>query len=176
MPGVQFIESSDGEPLFAVIPYKEYLHLRSQVPQTGMPVTPSLLSADGRFIRLPNAGPGVFLDVLKLADLVERRGLLDLAINQRAQSLDKFPPEQRSTLDPLIRRAFLPAGSSYTNTMQATNEVVDAIVQTGLFRRIQKTYDLFYRPVKALQVVPEALEKFLAEHGRPVDPINTGLV
>ena len=85
----------------------------------------------------------------------------------RAQAYDKFPSNQLDTLDPLIRREFLPANSPYQNTMQATTEVVDALVESGLFIRTKKHFEGFYRPVKALDVCHEAMNAFWVAHGSP---------
>ncbi|WP_256824927.1 hypothetical protein [Pseudomonas kurunegalensis] len=151
---VQFILDQNEAPMFAVLPYAEYTRL---IENQSNPVealsAPSLLSADRRFIRLPHGGPGAKLDVFKLLDWLNARAITDLAINQRAQTLDKFPQDQSMTLDPIIRRVFLGEGSPYKNTMQAVTEVVDALEETGYFKRTKKSYpSLFYRPVNALEI------------------------
>jgi len=94
-----------------------------------------------------------------------------MAVNQRAQSLDKFPQDQWDTLDPFVRRHFLLPSSPYRNTMQVTTEVVDALVDTGMFKRIKKKYPYFYRPVNALEVVVPELLKYLEGQDPVRDPI-----
>lgn len=177
MKNVQFIHSADGQPLFAVVPMAIYQTLVDNNLSENLPKTASLLSADGRYVRLPNAGPNFHLDVLRLADLFERRGTTCIAIAQRAQTLDKFDEEQaRNGLDPLIRRLFLPENSPYRNTMQASNEVVDALVQTGIFEPTMAKFPAWYRPVKSLKINEKELQEFIQKHG-PLDckeQIDTG--
>jgi hypothetical protein len=172
MKDVQFIRSADGEPIFAVLPIAIYHSLRGDKTGSDLPKTSPLLSADGRYVRLPNAGPNFHLDVLQLVDLFWRRGTTCIAIAQRAQTLDKFDEDQvRNGLDPLIRRLFLPESSPYRNTMQASNEVVDALVETGIFEPTMARFPAWYRPVKSLNINIEALQEFIQKHG-PLDPKN----
>jgi len=171
---VQILVDSQGKPAYAVLPYQHYLTLIQDEMKNETQPTNSLLSHDGRYITLPNGGPGARIDVLRLADLVQRRGLFRIAINQRAQALDKFPKDQRATLDPLIRRVFLAEDSAYKNTMQASQEVVDALVETGIFKRVQADFDCFYRAVKALEVDNDGLAAYLEKHGSTDSPIDVG--
>lgn len=178
MKNTQFILDADGNPAFAVLPIDAYEALTKNSSDFEQPSRSSLLSADGRYVRLPNAGPDFHLDVLQLADLLQRRGTVSLAIAQRAQSLEKFNDEQfRNGLDPLIRRCFLPEDSPYKNTMQASNEVVDALVQTGIFEPAMIKFPAWYRPVKSIKVKKDELLAFIDKHGplpksKEIDIIN----
>lgn len=168
----QFITDEHGKRLFAVLPYEYYRSLVGASPTMTQSTSRTLLSADCTKITLPNGGPGAYIDLVRLADYFQRRGTCDLAVNQRAQSLDKFPDNQRDTLDPFIRRHFLPPDSPYRNTMQVTTEVVDALVNTGMFKRIKKSYDYFYRPVNALEIVESALLEYLKDKSPVANPIQ----
>jgi hypothetical protein len=167
----QFITDKDGKPQFAVLPYNDYLSLVDASIDVTQVAPSGLISADRTKITLPNGGPGGYIDLVRLADYFQRRGTCDLAVNQRAQSLDKFPDDQRDTLEPFVRRHFLSPDSPYRNTMQVTTEVVDALVDTGMFKRIKKSYPYFYRPVNALEVVVPALLEYLKEKGPASNPI-----
>jgi hypothetical protein len=174
----QFITDQDGKRLFAVLPYEDYRSLVEASPVATQSPSRSLLSEDRTKIILPNGGQGAYIDLIRLADYFQRRGTCDLgisqqdmAVNQRAQSLDKFPRDQWDTLDPFVRRHFLPPDSPYRNTMQVTTEVVDALVATGMFKRIKKSYPYFYRPVNALEVVAPALLEYLKANGPATNPI-----
>lgn len=168
----QFIIGKDGKPQFVVLPYNDYLSL-IDVSGEGHQVTPpGLINADRTRITLPNGGPGAHIDLVRLADYFDRRGTINLAINQRAQSLDKFPDDQRDTLEPFIRRHFLPPDSPYRNTMQVTTELVDSLIETGMFKLIKQSYPHFYRPVKALEVVVPAMLEYLKEKGPASNPIQ----
>jgi len=174
----QFITDKDGKPQFVVLPYDDYRQLVDAPPDVAQVASRSLISADRTKIILPNGGPGAYIDLVRLADYFQRRGTDDLginqedmAVNQRAQSLDKFPDDQRDTLDPFVRRHFLPPNSPYRNTMQVTTEVVDALVETGMFIRIKQSYPYFYRPVNALKIVVPALLEYLKEKGPASNPI-----
>ncbi|MDD2113824.1 hypothetical protein NP554_18780 [Pseudomonas asiatica] len=159
---VQLILDQNEAPIFAVLPYAEYTRLIANQSNPKEALTaPSLLSEDRRYIRLPHGGPGAKLDVVELLDWLNARAITDLAINQRAQTLDKFPQDQSMTLDPIIRRVFLPESSPYKNTMQAVAEVVDALVETGCFKRIKKSYPSFYRAVNALEIDWTEASQFL---------------
>jgi hypothetical protein len=164
---IQFIVDEASNPLFAVVPYQDYLNLTANQGEDGtLPSGPSLLSSDGLTIRLPYGGPGASIAVLDFLEMWFQSATDDMAINQRAQSFDKFPDDQRCTLDPVIRRSFLPENSPYKNTMQATTDVVEALLETGLFSRISKKYPYFYRPVKAIKIDwPLAIE-FMKKHGK----------
>lgn len=175
----QFISDKDGKPQFAVLPYNDYLSLVDASSDVMQVARPGLISADRTKITLPNGGPGAYIDLVRLADYFDRRGTcdlginqMDMAVNQRAQSLEKFPSDQRDTLDPFVRRHFLATSSPYRNTMQVTTEVVEALVDTGMFKRIKKSYPYFYRPVNALEVVVPSLLEYIEEKGRPSNPIE----
>jgi|SRR5471030_632091 len=168
MSNVQFLIGKDGDPQFAVLPYGEYLALQKALPGEQLAThTASLLSADKTRILLPHGGPNAYLDLVQFADYVARHGVMNMAINQRAQALDKFPREQLNTLDPLIRHHFLPQGSPYKNTMQATTAVVDALVESGLFVRVKQSYPSFFRPVNAIASCEAAIKQFLKDHPKP---------
>lgn len=154
MSSVQFIHGDNGEAVFAVMPIEMYRALiaggsRSEASASSHP----LLNEDQTMIKLPYGGTNAYLHVPDLLKYLKEHGIKNLAINQRAQTLDKFPEEQQMTLDPIIRREFL-GDLRYRNTMQATTEVVDALVATGHFRRIKQRYEgMFLRAVNALEVV-----------------------
>lgn len=169
----QFIIGMDGKPQFAVLTYNDYVGLIEATGEGTQLAPPGLINADRSKITLPNGGPGAHIDLTRLADYFQRRGTINLAVNQRAQSLDKFPQNQRDTLEPFIRRHFLPPDSPYRNTMQVTTELVDALVETGMFKLIKHSYpDLFYRPVKALEIVVPVLLEYLKTKGPATNPIE----
>jgi hypothetical protein len=152
MKSVQFIHNEDGEAEYAVMPIAHYRALIAEDYSTPA-AAHLLLTEDPTAIKLPYGGPGVRLVVEELIGYLNKHGITDLAINQRAQSLNKYPEVQKMTLDPIIRREFLAPDSPYRNTMQATGDVVDALVSTGRFRRAKKRYDFFNRAVNALELV-----------------------
>jgi hypothetical protein len=166
---VQFINGRDGRPQFAVIPYEDYRRMAKADDAAFERVC--LLSPDRTKISLPNGGPGAYLDLRMLAGHFARHALESMAINQRAQTLDKFPYDQNNTLDPIIRRYMLVSDSPYKDTMQATTEVVDALVESGLFTRSKIKLPAFYRPVNAIASVASAIREFLAEKGVPQQEI-----
>lgn len=151
MKSVQFIHNENGEAEYAVMPIAYYRSLTSDVSDND--TAHPLLTQDKTAVKLPYGGPGTCLVIDDLVDYLRKNGIKDLAINQRAQVLSAYPKEQEMTLDPIIRREFLNEDSSYRNTMQATGEVVDALVSTGRFRRTKKRYDFFNRAVNALELV-----------------------
>jgi hypothetical protein len=171
---VQVLLDQNGQPQFAVLPYRNFQTLVSSLDPSILHnhKQPSLLSADRKTITLPNGGPNAHIDLVRFADYCDRYGIIDIAVNQRAQSLGKFPVNQCDTLDPFIRRHFLAPDSPYKNTMQAVTDVVDALVESGLFRNIKKKYEYFYRPVNAIEVCEKALVQFLQEQNRPKNPIR----
>ncbi len=172
MKNIQFLSNENGEPVFAVLPiatYRELIAGRDAGDQPAAHST-SLLSADGRYVRLPHGGPKAQLDVLRLADLCARKEISCLAVGKRAHALEKFSKEDiQHGLDPLIRSFFLPKDSPYRNTMQAVNDVVDALVETGIFDHAKIRFPHYGRAVNSLKVNPAALQAFLEKHG-PLDP------
>lgn len=175
MKTIQFLSNENGEPVFAVLPiatYRELVAARHDDAIGDRPASqqsPSLLSADGRYVRLPHGGPNARLDVLRLADLCARKEISCLAIGKRAQALNLFSMEEvRHGLDPLIRSFFLPKDSPYRNTMQAVNDVVDALVATGIFDHAKVRFPHYGRAVNSLKVNKVALQAFLEKHG-PLD-------
>lgn len=151
MKSVQFIHNENGEVEYAVMPIAHYRALISDGPNSEAPHP--LVTKDKTAIKLPYGGPGTCLDIEELVQYLKTNGIKDLAVNQRAQVLSAYPKEQEMTLDPIIRREFLVPDSPYRNTMQASGEVVDALVSTGRFRRAKKRYDFFNRAVNALELV-----------------------
>jgi len=173
---VQFILDQNQKPLFAVLPFESYKKLIDhQDSASDLPSHPSLLSEDGMRVRLPHGGPGAYIDLVRLVDYCMNASLVSMAINARQQALDKFSIDQIASLDPLIRMCFLPKDSPYRNTMQATTEVVDALVETGIFVRSKRSFDApnskYYRPVNALDFIVEAGERFLGGK-KPSEQIN----
>lgn len=166
MNGVQFLSDDSGKPVFAVLPVAVYQALIEQQNGSELPTAPSLLSANGRYVKLPYGGPEARLDLLRLTDLCQRLQTTRLAIGHRAQGLDKFSDQEvRHGLDPWIRRFFLGEDSPYKNTMQATSEVVAALVKSGLFERATLRFPHYHRAVKSLKVNQAALRAFLGQHG-----------
>jgi hypothetical protein len=166
MKEVQFLSDDSGKPVFAVLPMAVYQALIEQQESGKLPAAPSLLSADSRHVKLPYGGPEARLDLLRLADLCQRLQTTRLAIGHRAQGLDKFSAQEvRHGLDPWIRSFFLGDHSPYKNTMQATSEVVEALVASGLFERATLRFDHYHRAVKSLKVNQAALRAFLDRHG-----------
>lgn len=171
MKTIQFLSNENGEPVFAVLPIATYRELIAGRDAGDQPSehSKSLLSADGRYVRLPHGGPKAQLDVLRLADLCARKGISRLAIGKRAQALNLFSRDEvRHGLDPLIRSFFLPKDSPYRNTMQAVKDVVDALVETGIFDHAKEQFPHYGRAVNSLKVNPAALQTFLKKHG-PLD-------
>lgn len=167
----QFINAPDGTPLFVVLPYEEFKSMEK--PATTTEASSSLLSPDGLSIRLPNGGPGATLDLVQFVDAWVRRGTVSMVINKRQQTYDKFPPEQLvNSLDPVLRRCFLPKDSPYRDTMQATSEVVDALVETGLFSHSMERWPGFYRPVKCIRINEEKALAFHQKHGKPAVQVD----
>jgi hypothetical protein len=152
----QIIYGADEQPLFAVLPYEAYVSLQRQV---GSAV--AFEEGAQRFVRLPHAGPKGRLDVLRLVEFLTRANILEIAVNKRAQIYEKFPQDQQMTLDPLIRREFLGLKSPYVNTMQAINEVIDSLVQTGLFERSKMKHPAFFRAVNSVKLNVEKVAEFL---------------
>lgn len=152
MKTVQFIHNEDGEVEYAVMPIAHYRELISDDFDASVIPHHPLLNQDKTMVKLPYGGADTWVCIADLISYLRAQGITHLAINQRAQTLDKFPEEQQMTLDPIIRREFLVDGSPYRNTMQASGEVVDALVSTGLFRRTKKRYDFFNRAVNAIEL------------------------
>ncbi|WP_313233999.1 hypothetical protein [Delftia acidovorans] len=176
MTQVQFIEDQHGEPIFAVVPINLYKQMALENPKANLQEK-SLLSSDGRYVKLPHAGKDGKLDVLRLATLLKEACVESLSIGARAMTLDKYPPAERNSLDPIIRRLLLPQDSPYKNTMQATTAVVDALVETGLFERATLSYPWYYRPVKSLKINAQATRDFIKRHpnlpaDQRVDPME----
>lgn len=169
MESVQFITDENKTKIFAVVPIKLYEALvegREEPFELHHTQKSRLLSADGRYVSFLNAEHNAKFDVLQLADLLKRLGTKNIAIAQRAQTLDKFEHDQiLNGLDPMLRMFFLPKESPYRNTMQANNELVEALVATGIFQHTVARFDAWYRPVKSLKINQDALEAFIEKHG-----------
>ncbi|MCO7557605.1 hypothetical protein [Metapseudomonas otitidis] len=168
----QIIYDTNNKPAFAVLPYPEYEKMMTLLAEKLDQSSP-LLSEDGLTIRLPHGGPDACIDLIVLANYCYERSLISIAIGARQQRLSKFAANQVGALDPLIRMCFLKPDSPYRNTMQATNDVVDALVETGLFKRTKRDFNnakegqQFYRPVLALDVNEDAVKAFVASHPKP---------
>lgn len=183
---VQLINDSNGKPAFAVLPYHQFEVLMANHPLAETLPTP--LIRDDRYIDLPEAS-GECIDLVRLVDYCLRQATVSmgadddraekleqyresLPVNARTQALERFDAQFSGGLDPLIRRYFLSKDSPYRNTMQATKEVVDALVKTGIFKRTKRKFD-FYRPVNALDFDAEAGQAYLAGKPSATDPIPT---
>lgn len=171
---IQFIDDTNGQPLFAVIPYehfKQISHLFSGDNPTPV-ILPTankvdskksnLISVDGSSIALPHGG-GHQLNIAELVDFFISNNIQHMAINQRAQKLENYPVDQRMTLDPLIRFNCL-AKTPYQNTMQAVQDFTDALVSTGIFIRTHQKYPAFSRNVNAIEIVMNMAVKHLESH------------
>lgn len=168
-PSVQLILNDQEKPIFAVLPYQAYLDLiKEQEVPAEYTVASTLMSRDGTKIRLPHGGPGAEIDLVRLVDYCRVSSLVSMSINARQQTLDKFESKQLGSLDYLLRTQFLAKDSPYKNTMQATTEVVDALVHTGIFRRSKRVMDGYYRPVLALDYIAEKGDEFMRDRKYPL--------
>jgi hypothetical protein len=174
---VQLILNDQEKPIFAVLPYQAYLDLikDKDIPEE-LTVASSLISSDGLKIRLPYGGPGAEIDLIRLVDYCRRASMISMSINARQQTLDKFESNQLGSLEYLLRTQFLPKDSPYKNTMQATSDVVDALEQTGIFRRSKREFPGYYRPVLALDYIADQGEEFMRGRKLPlfdkIDPFH----
>ena len=159
---VSLLCDSDGNPIFAVLPYQDYLRLRDRAKEGDVPP----IGQPGRYILLPNGG-GEQLDVCKLIRYFDRFGLRSMMIINRNQTYIKFAPSELNGLDPVLRRVFLPEDSPYKNTTQAVGELVDSLCATGVFKRTMLSNPKFYRSVNGIAIVEPAALAFLAAHGDP---------
>ncbi|AHC35558.1 hypothetical protein C1Y18_11555 [Pseudomonas sp. MPR-R5A] len=166
---VQFILNDQEKPVFAVLPYQAYLDLikDKDIPEE-LTVASSLISSDGLKIRLPYGGPGAEIDLIRLVDFCRRASIISMSINARQQTLDKFENNQLGSLEYLLRTQFLPKDSPYKNTMQATSDVVDALEQTGIFRRSKRDFPGYYRPVLALDYIADQGDEFMRGRKLPL--------
>jgi len=166
---VQLILNDQEKPVFAVLPYTTYLELikGKDVPDD-LSIATSLISPDGLKIRLPHGGPGAEIDLVRLVDYCRQSSMVSMAVNARQQTLDKFDSKQLGSLDHLLRTQFLAKDSPYRNTMQATSEVVDALVRTGIFRRSKRDFGGYYRAVLALDYIAEQGDEFMSEKKIPL--------
>lgn len=166
---VQFILNDQEKPVFAVLPYQAYLDLikDKDIPEE-LTVASSLISSDGLKIRLPYGGPGAEIDLIRLVDYCRRSATVSMSINARQQTLDKFSSNQMGSLEYLLRTQFLPKDSPYKNTMQATSEVVDALEQTGIFRRSKREFPGYYRPVLSIDYLPDQGDEFMSGRKLPL--------
>lgn len=176
---VQFINHPDGSPQFAVIPYREYRKLLQEKTELlakkgyydgcrsldrEVDSAEPLLSADGCFITLPN-GRGARLDLRQfIAVWLKSRPSMTMMVNRRNRAYSTFEGEERNTLDPIIRRCFLPPDSPYLNTVQATTAVVEALLQTGIFTEERKSLPGYYRPVKCIVMNEQKARDFFITH------------
>lgn len=170
-PPLQFINGDDGRPAFVVIPFAEFSRDYAPVAEAAAPpASESLLSADGLFIRLPHGGRDARLDLRQFIDAWVRNGTVSMAINKRQQPYAKFEYKFLNSLDPILRRCFLPKDSPYRDTMQATTAVVEALLETGLFTLVMDKKD-YYRPVQCLKIDEEKAVAFW-EKNKPSQQIN----
>lgn len=190
----QFILDENKTPLFAVIPYHEYVKLVPQQIEKMADPEPKPAKNAPLSIRLPNAGATAAIDLHSFVDYWARKGLLAMPINQRAKPFKEFIGRERFTVEALVRACFVP--ESYRNTMQMVNDVTNAIVATGLFREVKfdsaqlkddspfvrekalitesdQTLNIerYSRAVKCLEIVEDNVLEFLKTHGKPVNPI-----
>ncbi|MDN7487542.1 MULTISPECIES: hypothetical protein [Burkholderia] len=195
MPPIQYVNASDGTPTHVIIPVDEFERDYVRIDTThaapeSEPARESLLSADKLFIKLPHGGPDAKIDVHAFAHAFCRRGTTDtvlpvVPIAKKTQKLADFEAKRDGNnnmvgpingLDAMLRRCCLPEGSPYRDTMQATTAVVDALVETGLFKRTTQSMPGFYRAVQCLSVVEEKIVAFVDDHGEPDNPIDPNLL
>ncbi len=168
MTAAQFILDNDGNAIFAVLPIEDYRSLTGSMVNVGegesakeKPLLASLVNTDDWTLKLPFGGSFATIMIADLILVMEKHQMKDLAINQRAQSYDKFPEDQLLTLDPILRRLLPAAAAGYRNTMQATTDVVDSLIDCGLFIRTRKKYPYSSRVVNALEIVAEKKDEIL---------------
>lgn len=164
----QLIKDELGNPIFALVPYKEYLTLLKTANQ----------NADAQIsevteIPLPYGG-GHAINVIQLVDFSHRlfqQGINSIPIDARNEVLSKLmerytTPESQAYpgLDILIRLYFLPKGSGYRNTRQAVRAVIDALVDTGIFILTREVFSNSHRAINALQYIPETGSRYLTQH------------
>ena len=178
----QFLHGPNGERTFAVLTIEEYLRLNPDAEAEEEAVAgPSLLHADGFTITMPNGGPGQTFDVRQLVCAMMRRGTTGMAvngvmaINARKQAYHAFNVNTMNTLDPILRRCFLPPDSPYRNTLQATVRLVDALIETGVFTRAMVSGPGFYRPVQGIRLDEEQAVAFCHKYGLPANHIDQDL-
>jgi hypothetical protein len=163
----QYINDEGGTPIFAIVPMARYMELlkANKADDATEASSASLFNADEWVVKLPHAGVFGFLDVRALITWM-RNTFPDhtVAINNRAQSLSAFPDEQYETLDPWIRRNLSEPAQKYLNTMQATNAVVDALVETGIFKRVKMSVSWSPRKINGLRLDVDKLEKVSWKH------------
>lgn len=166
---IQFILNDQEKPVFAVLPYQAYLDLiKDKDIPAELTVASSLISSDGLKIRLPYGGPGAEIDLIRLVDYCRRCSMFSMSINARQQALDKFEDKQKGSLEYLLRTQFLQENSPYKNTMQATSDVIDALEQTGIFRRSKRDFPGYYRPVLALDFIADQGDEFMRGRKLPL--------
>lgn len=170
MTTTQLLKDEQGTPIFAVIPYGEYLRLLKDADQNNQ----SIFVSDVTEIPLPYS-KGSSLNVIRLVDFFHRmheKGVDSLPIEARNEVLSKLmeryeTPEsqQYPGLDVLIRLYFLPADSPYRNTRQAVKEVTSSLENTGIFSITQEKFPSFYRTINALKYSPNEGIAYLKKHG-----------
>lgn len=151
---VQFLHNQFGEAIFAILPietYKALLLGSSQETAEQVKTSPLLFGeGDNLSVRLPYGGPDAAVKIKDIISKFKNLGVNEMAVNARAQSLDKFSEDQQHTLDPVLRR-MLP--HSYQNTMQATKDVVDALVASGYFKLDRRKFPYSDRAVKSITLI-----------------------
>lgn len=170
MTNTQILKDEHGNPLFAVIPYLDYLGLLKELDEKNQQAPVS----NATEIPLPYS-KGAFLDVIRFVDFFHRlhqQGINSIPVDARNEVLDSLleryttPESQKHPgLDVLIRLYFLPADSPYKNTRQAVKEVVHSLENTGIFTLTRETFPNFYRAVNAIQYDPNAGLAYLQKHG-----------
>jgi len=119
-----------------------------------------------RHIALPHSG-GATLDLARFISYWQRFNIVRMPVGARAQRYDRFPTEQLNSLDPVLRRVFLPSNSPYKNTMQAVSSVVDALIATGIFHLTVAACPGYYRPVQVLEINNAKANAYLEDCGNP---------
>lgn len=157
---VTVFHDASGNPIQVLLSWVEYQKLIN-------PEKPgkSLETNDPNRIRLPGTNGLMALDVQALVENLHVLGAVVIPINCKAQALDAFGENENVTLEVVVR-CMLGQESPYKNTMQCTNALVDALVETGRFERCRAKsaklqinhscpYPLkqFYRPVHCLRIV-----------------------
>lgn len=102
-------------------------------------------SRSSTWIALPYGGPEAGFYAERLADALKERGAQEIVIGAVAAPIDKIKPD---SLDYLLRTRY----AKSTSTMQAVTEVIDALVATNLFERVNIPGTNSNRPIKAIRM------------------------
>lgn len=103
-------------------------------------------SRSSTWIALPYGGPEAGFYAERLVDALKERGTTEIVIGAVAAPIDKIKPD---SLDYLLRTRY----AKSTSTMQAVTGVIDALVETKLFERVDVPGTNSSRPLKGIRAV-----------------------